>query len=1397
MTQLLNELAQQNIRIAADGDDLTVRAPRGALTPWLREQLQQHKPAILTLLRRDIPAGDQPAIPRVTPDLAARHEPFPLTDIQQAYWVGRMSEFDQGDVSIHFYVEVDGQHLDLPRLETAWNRMVRRHDMLHSVVAADGRQRILEQVPDYHFVVADLRERSAAEVEAALAAVHDELSHQVLPNDRWPAFEIRASLLPGGVTRLHLSVDLVNMDGGSLMLLLDEWTRVYFDPHTSLEPLELSYRDYVLAELELRKTPAYQQSLAYWKQRVPQLPPAPELVTVGGERQRTRFVHKTAKIERAVWERLKAAATARDLTVSSVLAAAYAEVLAAWGKGPDFTLNVTLFNRLPVHPQVDAILGDFTSMILLGVEGSAHAEFEARARAIQQQLWHDLEHHEVSGIEVLRELARVRQQYGGAIMPIVFTNMLNLGAKGFAPLYTALERLGSVAFILTQTPQVWLDYQVHEDAEGLRLTWDAVEGLFPAGMVDDMLTAHCRLLRRLADDEQAWRGPLVLVSPDHVAMCEAANRTEAAVPEVLLHRLFEAQVPRRPDHPAVVAGGRTLTYAELHRRACQVGNRLRALGAVPDALVAIVMDKGWEQVVAALGIHMAGAAYVPIDPSVPPARLHHLLAHAEVKLVLTQSHLDARLAWPAGVQRLRIDGDDFLRDDDAPLVPAQRPGDLAYVLYTSGSTGQPKGVMIEQRSVVNRMLDVGQRAGVGPDDRCLALTALHHDLSVWDIFGVLAAGATIVVPDAAAVRDPASWTALMRRERVTLWNSVPAFLEMLVEHLEHAADDVPEALRWVILAGDWIPVGLPDRLRAHLPRVAMVASGGPTETTIWDIWYPIGAVDPAWRSIPYGRPMTGSRYHVLDPALRPCPAQVPGELYIGGVGLARGYWRDEARTAAAFVVHPVTGERLYRSGDLGRWLPDGNIEFLGRADNQVKVGGVRIELEEIEAELGRHPQVRGCAVVVKGEPGGARHLVAFVVPNETEADADTDADTEAPRPHGADPGLDAPAAKLEFKLRHLELRDDLADRPAVALPELAGDPLSDLVAARRSRRSFRPDPVPLTAIAGLLAGLRARRHDDLVRRGYPSAGSLYPVQTYMFVKPGRIDGLEGGAYHYDPEAHRLVRLGDDLPGPGMHAPVNRPAFTSAAFSLLLVGQLRAIEPLYGAQARDFCLLEAGYASQSLMLAAEQHGLGLCPIGGLDDAALRGPLALDDGHVVLHSHVGGLPDAAAAPPAGPLGPAGLRAHLRTRLPEALVPATYVLVDALPRTANGKLDRRALAARDVNDTAAPAAAASGLEERVAAIVAEVLQLPRIERDQNFFELGATSVHLVRIAGRLRTELGCQVTVTTLFRAATVRVLAGQLEVGAAEEAAAQLQQQAQGRVEARLAARGRRGRGGSDV
>jgi thioesterase domain-containing protein len=290
--------------------------------------------------------------------------------------------------------------------------------------------------------------------------------------------------------------------------------------------------------------------------------------------------------------------------------------------------------------------------------------------------------------------------------------------------------------------------------------------------------------------------------------------------------------------------------------------------------------------------------------------------------------------------------------------------------------------MIDHRGAVNTIVDINERFGVGPEDRVLALSSLSFDLSVYDVFGTLAAGGTIVVPDASAARDPALWDRLMERERVTIWNSVPALMEMWAEHVAGQSRRRECFLRLVMLSGDWIPVTLPDRIRTLAQRAHVVSLGGATEASIWSIWHPIEDVDAEWKSIPYGKPMANQQFHVLDDALEPRPVWVPGQLYIGGIGLARGYWRDEEQTRASFIIHPRTGERLYRTGDLGRYVPDGSIEFLGRKDFQVKVQGYRVELGEIEAALSQHPAVREAVVAAAGEPRGNKRLIAHVVPRQ-------------------------------------------------------------------------------------------------------------------------------------------------------------------------------------------------------------------------------------------------------------------------------------------------------------------------------------------------------------------------------------------------------------------------------
>ncbi|MDQ6713102.1 MAG: amino acid adenylation domain-containing protein [Candidatus Dormibacteraeota bacterium] len=913
-----------------------------------------------------------PAVASVHPE--ERHLPFPLTDVQQAYWIGRNPFFELGNVGAVFYAELELAEFDVPRAERALQCLLDRHEMLRAVVLSDGRQQILPEVPAYRIELTDLAGDGAD--HAALEACRTRMSEQVRPCDRWPRFEIQAFRQLDGVTRLCIAIDLLVCDAGSIALVVGEWFQLYRDPQTALPPLEFSFRDYVLALQQRERSEAFERSRDYWMNRLSSLPPAPELPLAGHPAAvtRPRMSPRTTRLPADQWNRLKARAAAIGLTPSALLCAAYAEVLARWSKAHRFTINVPIGDRVPVHDQVQRIVGDFTSLVLLEVDRSTPAAFSEAALALQRQLSLDLEHRHFSGVRVLRELAGAERAQR-ALMPVVFTCLVGQHAGRLLP-----EPVRDVVYTVSQVPQVYLENQVFEVGQALQINWDAVDELFPQGLIDDMFEAYVGLLSRLATDENAWSSPHP-ARPSRPAASPSPLVGEGQGGGSLLQSLFDLQLARRADGPAVIAGGRELTYKELSRLANQVGHQLRSLGAKPNHLVAVVMEKGWEQAVAVLGVLRAGAAYLPIDPDLPPERIRLLLEQGQVALLLTQPWVDARLPWPPFVRRVPVM--DAMAGEDSALEPAQRPEDLAYVIFTSGSTGLPKGVMIDHRGAVNTILDINRRFQVGPRDRALASSSLSFDLSVYDVFGLLAAGGTVVIPESAAHRDPQRWAELIRQHGVTIWNSVPALMEMLVEHLAGSSANLGGDLRLVMLSGDWIPVALPERVKQLTGAERVISLGGATEASIWSVYYPIEKVDPKWRSIPYGKPLGNQWLDVLDTDLEPCPDWVPGDLYIGGVGLARGYWRDPVKTQASFIVHPRSGERLYRTGDLARYLPDGNIDFLGRNDFQVKVGGYRIELGEVETALERHPEVRAAVAAAHGQPPGHRRLVAYVVPGQS------------------------------------------------------------------------------------------------------------------------------------------------------------------------------------------------------------------------------------------------------------------------------------------------------------------------------------------------------------------------------------------------------------------------------
>lgn len=905
---------------------------------------------------------------QIKPNLEEAYHSFPLTDVQYAYWLGRSGLYELGNVATHCYFELDADGLDTECAETAWNLLIQRHGMMRVIIQPDGMQRILENTPQYHIDVTDIRQLEVTEKEKALDEKRAEMSHQVIQTDEWPLFDVRITKIEDQKHRIHISFDNIIFDGWSMFHLLDEWAEVYRNGKAEMS-ITLSFRDYVLGLEQIKSTSAYEKDKKYWEDRVETFADAPDLPLAKNESQITeqRFCRRSAKLSQKEWQSVKDAAGRLEVTPSVLLMSAYAETLRLWSSNKDFTLNLTQFDRKQLHPEVNNLVGDFTTLTLLEIKNAGN-NFAERTKAIQKQLTEDLEHTAYSAVELERELKKKTGNMRGAIMPVVFTS--GLGVEQ----WNEGKWLGKLNYNISQTPQVWLDHQVVEMDGSLCLFWDSVDELFYPGMLDEMFRAYTGLLHTLAVHPEIMQEKTAsLVTAKISEKRRQANETAVEFEEKTLDRLFLEAVDRFPDKEALVTGSRRMTYREIKEEAFYISEQLRSMGIKKQETVAVFMEKGWEQVVAVYGILFAGAAYLPIDIHNPKERVEKILRDSGTRIILVQNQADDHDAeWLRKWNCVSLSG---LKNETEIKMQENKPEDLAYVIYTSGTTGMPKGVMISHHNAVNTILDINDRYQITEQDTAFGISNLHFDLSVYDVFGILGAGGKLVLPDPEYGKDPAHWIHWLNHENITLWNSVPAFVEMLAEYEEYQRQVTSQSLRLVMMSGDWVPVSLPGRIRNLFQNVEIVALGGATEGSIWSNHFEIPEVVPEdWKSIPYGKPLANQKYYVLDQNMEDCPDWVPGTLYIAGDGIAQGYLNDKEKTKEKFVVLDRTGERLYCTGDMGRYWNDGNIEFLGRLDNQVKIGGHRIELGELENALNSIPQIKESIVEVINK----KYLIAFI-----------------------------------------------------------------------------------------------------------------------------------------------------------------------------------------------------------------------------------------------------------------------------------------------------------------------------------------------------------------------------------------------------------------------------------
>ena len=1258
-----------------------------------------------------------------------------LTDLQLSYLIGRESPV-LGGTGCWLGWELQRPMWNVERLEEAWNRLVVRHETLRTVFAADTSQQVLQVVAPYRLERLDLREATPAAATERLEAFRQDQFHTRTDPACWPLFRVAVALTRSGM-RLFVGFDMLIIDASGIFRLLRELGQLHDAPAMALAPPGASVRD-VMVAWQARKTAQRQHACAaYWGARLDDFPKAPALPLGTDDKPLLpRFRRHEHRLRREVWQAFEHRAAAHGLQRVPCLVTAFAQVLARWASQKRFALNLTVGKHLGETIAQD-VIGDFSTNVLLAVDGDGARSFADSARSLGAQLRSDLAHVDMSGVEVISALSG--RQGERLLMPVVFSSFLHRHAS--------FEPLGQFVTGLTRTPQVTLDCQIMDDGQGLYMSWDVLDGFYPAGLIEAMFEVWVGAVEGLARADSSWDAPLSAELPVRQrARRMDVNATRVPWTAQTLHARVMAQARLTPDGVAVVAPDATLSYGEVVLRAARVAHALREAGVQRNELVGIVLDKGWRQVVAALGVQMSGAAYLPIDLATPAMRIAKLLELGHCRWAIAH----ASVALAPGIGRLEAQPGPVDVLDEGPATP----DDLAYVIFTSGSTGTPKGVMIRHRAATNTVRDINHRYAVGPGDRVLGLSSLNFDLSVWDIFGVLSTGGALVLPATESLRDPAYLRALVHAQQVTIWNSVPSYLQMLAE--DGTGLGGLGGLRLAMLSGDWIPLSLPERL-----GVPIISLGGATEASIWSIAYLVTDVASSWKSIPYGKPLANQRIYVLDAQMNDCPEGIAGEIYIAGDGLAEGYWGDDVQTAARFMHLRATEERIYRTGDWGRFGADGNVEFLGRDDGQVKVSGHRVELGEVEAALGRCEGVDGAVAVTFTDPHGQLRLATFycgsaspaharaqlqallpsyMVPMRFEqiatlpltANGKTDRQLLARRaavPPRAQPIsrlfdpvgelLGDSAARAAWVAARRGIRSDVSALAHVALPDVPG--ASPEPAWGRSVREF-AGLISLGQLASLLHPLRAVEAGAVLQRAYASAGSSASVQAYLSVNAGAVSGLAAGLYYYHPLHHALVALdGAGLVDPYIHVPANQPMAALAAFTIFWFADLQAIEPLYGAMAEPFAWMEAGHMAQLLRQAALAQGLGLCLVGAYDTAPVLAALGLSPQHLALGAMVGGAP-----------GQAGGAPEARARPRAVPVPAR------------------------VDD----AAAAFGLAGPIAAIWCDILGLDGVGHDERFFELGGTSFSMLAVQRELAARLDLRVSITDLFRHSTVTQLAHHL-------------------------------------
>lgn len=907
-------------------------------------------------------------------------EGFKLTDVQYAYFIGRQDNQVLGGIGCHAYLEIVGKDIDVEKLEDSWKTLQEINPMLRAKFNENATQEILQNlnikgmdIYDFKYLNDD-KDKLVDELEK----LRNKLSHRKLNVEQGEVAGLAIALLPENKHRIFLDIDLLVADVMSLSIIIDELSRLYKGERI-IKNTDFTFKNYLEERKVDEKT--YEEDKSFWEHKVqnkfplepPNLPlkKRPEMI------KNVTFSRMKKVVNGSSWEKIKENAAKNKVTPSMLLLTCYAMIIERWTNQDRFVINVPLFNRDSTSDEINNMIADFTNLLLVEWERKNEV-FINRVKELSNTLLENAYHSSYSGVEVQREICKTVGKNIN-VAPIVFACNIDYPVETTE----SREALGRVDFMISQTPQIWLDFQTYVVDDELILCWDSVNDLFPDEMLDDMLDSFYSLLMSMSDNNNWYRICDVLPLKQKLVRDKELNDIlPLHYPDETLYTRFLSAKEKYAKKEAIIDArtGESLSYDELYSKSMQVASHLIAKGVKQGDYVGITLPRGYKQIIGLIGILFAGAAYVPVGVNQPSERRYKIYEQIQISHVLTDEET---------IKNCNLNNQDvtFIDIDDnntSNIInkPVEIDAfDTAYIIMTSGTTGVPKGVEIAHASAINTINDLNEKYKVNSSDSVIMVSAIDFDLSVYDIFGMLAVGGTIITLDERNFKEPDLWLDLINKYSVTIWDSVPILFDMLITMAEGKEVCVP--LRLVFLSGDWIATTLPGRFYDRSKDSIVVGMGGGTEASIWSNFINIPKEIPeSWISIPYGKALKNQVYRVVDTLGRICPNYVKGELLIGGVGVAKGYRGDEELTNKKFIESD--GIKWYKTGDAGRTWNDGTIEFLGRLDNQVKVKGHRIELGEIEDALLKHNQITK-AIVQVVKVGNSNQLVAFIEPSDNSA----------------------------------------------------------------------------------------------------------------------------------------------------------------------------------------------------------------------------------------------------------------------------------------------------------------------------------------------------------------------------------------------------------------------------